>query len=80
MDARLGSKVDDVIGAANHVGIVFNHHDGMPLVHESVQRAHQKADVVEVQAGGGLIEDEERVWFGARQEPFHKFEPLRLAA
>ena len=79
--ASFRSEVDDVVGARDHFLVVFDHDHAMAVGDQRVQRGEQFGDVVEVQAGGGLVEDEERGFlvlsFG---EEGGKFDALRLTA
>src|SRR3546814_17554694 len=64
----------------DHVQVVLDHHDRVAVVAQLVQHREQVFDVVEVQAGGGLVEDVQRapcVPSGQLLRPFHA---LRLAA
>ena len=58
--AALGPQVDDVVGALDDLGVVFDDHHRVALVDELLQGGEQPADIVEVETGGGLVEDEER--------------------
>ena len=61
--AGFGAQVDGPIRSADHVKMVFDHHDGVSEIDQLLQRFEEHADVIEVQAGGGFIQQEE---FGAR--------------
>jgi hypothetical protein len=58
--AALGAEVDQPVAGADHVQVVLDHQQRMAGVQQLAQRAHQLGDVVEVQAGGGLVEHEQR--------------------
>ena len=58
--AALGPEVDDPVGAADHVEVVLDDDQRVAGVQQFAQAAHQLGDVVEVQAGGGLVEQEQR--------------------
>ena len=78
--AALGPEVDDPVGGLDHVEVVLDHHHRVAVVAQAVQHLEQQVDVVEVQARGGLVEDEERapgVALGQLQRELHA---LRLAA
>ena len=89
--ATLGAQVDQPVGGAHDVEVVLDHHQRMPGVQQLAEGAHQLGDVVEVQASGGLIEQEQRalargrltagsgVLRGIGQEA-GELEALRLAA
>src|SRR6202035_706061 len=54
--AAVGAEVDDVVGGLDDVEVVLDDDDGVPAVHQAAQHAEQLADVLEVQAGGGLVQ------------------------
>ena len=60
-----------MVGALDDVEIVLYHHHGVAAVHQAVEDLEQHADVVEVQAGSELVEQEEclagAVWQGGRR-------------
>ena len=55
--AALGAHVEEVVGVADDVEVVLDDDDGVAEVGEAVQDFEQLADVVEVEAGGGLVEE-----------------------
>ena len=59
--APFGAQVEDPVGRLHHVEVVLDDDDRVPLVLEPVQHLQQLLDVVEVQAGGGLVEDVQRL-------------------
>jgi hypothetical protein len=59
---------------------VLDHHDRVALVAQPVQHAEQLLDVVEVQAGGRLVEDVERASGRALRQLLRQFHALRLTA
>jgi hypothetical protein len=58
--AAFGSEVDQPVGGLDHVEVVLDHHDRVAAVPQALQHGEQQFDVLEVQAGGGLVEDVER--------------------
>jgi hypothetical protein len=86
--AAFGAEVDDPVGGADHVEVVLDHQQRMPGVQQLAQRAHQLGDVVEVQPGGGLVEQEQRARFwpppgagpGGLGQEAGQLQALRLAA
>ena len=58
--AGLGAQVDDPVGRLDHVEVVLDHDHRVAQVDQAVEHVQQLADVVEVQAGGRLVEDVER--------------------
>src|SRR5215204_5349519 len=59
-DAALGTKVNNVIRRLDHVEIVLDDDNRVPLVDELGQHVEQLARVFEVEAGRRLVEDVER--------------------
>ena len=57
--AAFGAEVDDPVGVADDVEVVLDDDDGVAEVGEAVQDFEELADVVEVEAGGGLVEEVE---------------------
>ena len=56
--ASLRAYVDKVVGTLDDLYIVLDDEDGVAARDERVERLHQALDVVEVEACGGLVEDE----------------------
>ena len=94
--AALGTQIDDPIGGADHVEVVLDDEQRVAGLDQPPECAQQFRDVVEVQAGGRLVEQEQRargvgaapVRRGAASTPCARvlgqvsgeLEPLRLAA
>ena len=57
--AAFGAHVEDVVGVADDVEVVLDDDDGVAEVGEAVEDFEELADVVEVEAGGGLVEEVE---------------------
>ena len=57
--AAFGAEVEDPVGVADDVEVVLDDDDGVAEVGEAVQDFEELADVVEVEAGGGLVEQVE---------------------
>ena len=53
---RLRSHLDQPVGAGDDVEVVLDHQQRMPAIQQLVEGAHQLRDVLEVQAGSGLVE------------------------
>ncbi len=66
--ASLGPQIDDPVGGPNDVQVVLDDHQRVSLGEELAKRAQQGGDVVEVQPGGGLVEQEQDAlgWSPAR--------------
>ena len=57
--ATLGPEVDDPVGRLDDVEVVLDDHHRVPAVDQPVEHGEQLLHVVEVEAGGGLVEDVE---------------------
>jgi hypothetical protein len=57
--AALGAEIDQPVGGADHVEVVLDHHDRVARGEELAERGEQLRDVLEVQARGRLVEEEE---------------------
>src|SRR5579864_9708636 len=55
--APVGAKIDDPVGRLDNVQVVLDNDDGISAIDEAMQNLQQFLDVVEMQAGGGLVED-----------------------
>ena len=78
--AAVGAEVDDPVGGFDDVEIVFDDDDGVALVDEGVEDFEEFADVFEVEAGRGFIEDVEGLPGGAAGEFLGELDALRFAA
>ena len=58
--AALGPQVDDPIGGAHHIEIVLDDEQRMAGVDQPPEGAQQLGDIVEMQAGGRFVEQEQR--------------------
>ena len=74
------SHFDNPVGRADDVGIVLYDDDGVALVHELAKHAEQDADVLEMQACGGFVEDVERAAGILAGKLRCKFHALALAS
>ena len=54
--AAFGAEVDDPVGGFNHNQIVFDDDEGAASVDELLEGGEEFGYVVEVEAGGGLVE------------------------
>ncbi len=83
--AALGAEVDEPVGSADDVEVVLDHDQRMPRGDQLAEGGEQFRDVVEMQAGRGLIEQKQRAARSLRlrgrldQMP-GELQPLRLAA
>ena len=60
-DTALWTEVDHPIGRFDNVQVVLNDNDSVALFDQRVEHFEQLAHVLEVQPGGGLVEDVERL-------------------
>jgi hypothetical protein len=58
--AAFRAEVDDPVGGADHVEVVLDHEQRVAGGEQLAEGAQQLGDVVEVQAGGRLVEQEQR--------------------
>src|SRR4029453_4940956 len=63
--AAFGAEVGGAVGGFDGVEVVLDDDDGVAGVGEPAEYVEQAVDVMEVQAGGGLVEDVERASGGA---------------
>jgi hypothetical protein len=87
--AALGAQVDDPVAARITSRLCSMTSSECPGAMQLAQRAHQLGDVVEVQAGGGLVEQEQRAlraagwrgrWPRRLGQEAGQLQALRLAA
>ncbi len=57
--AALGTQVDDPVGGADHIEIVLDDEQRVPSIDEASKRPQQFGDIVEMQARGRLVEQEQ---------------------
>ena len=57
--ASIWAEINHPIRAFDDVEVVFNDEDGMTRIHEALENLEQHAHVIEVQAGGGFVEQEQ---------------------
>ncbi|EDT04028.1 hypothetical protein BamIOP4010DRAFT_2429 [Burkholderia ambifaria IOP40-10] len=57
--AAFRAEIDQPVGRADHVEVVFDHDQRMAGREQFAERLHQLRDVVEVQPGGRLVEHEQ---------------------
>src|SRR6185312_12133137 len=71
------AEIDDPVRGLDHVGIVFDHQDGVALLDEGIERCQQLADIMKMQPRGGFIENEQDMPLGpALAEKGGQFYPL----
>ena len=59
--AAFRAEVDDPVGGLDDFKVVLDHDDGSASIDETAEGGKKLADIVKVQAGGGLIEDVEHM-------------------
>ena len=70
------TEVDDVISALDNIEVVLDHNDRVPGVNETLEHLKQFANVLEMQAGGWLVEDVEGATRGALPQLGGQLDPL----
>jgi hypothetical protein len=73
------AKIDDPVRGLDDVQIVLDDNHCIAVLAQPMQYAEQQFDIVEVQAGGGLVEDVERVASVPLGELSREFDALCLA-
>ena len=51
----LGPQIDHPVGASDHIRIMFNNNNGVPLLDERVKRAQELINIVEMQTGSWFV-------------------------
>ena len=57
--AAFGAEVDDPVGGLDDLQIMFDHVHGVALLDQDLEHLQQLAHVLEIEAGGGPVEDVE---------------------
>jgi hypothetical protein len=78
--ARFRAEVDHVVGALDDVEVVLDDDEGIPLRDEALENFYQQRDVVEMEAGGRLVKNEEAVLGALVGEMADELEALGFAA
>src|ERR1700738_4287303 len=78
--AAFGTKIDDPVGIPDHVQIVLDDDDGVTEVSKPVQNVEQLANIVKMQAGGGLIQQVKSSPSLSFAQLTRQLDALRLAA
>ena len=74
------SAHDDVVGALDDFQVVLDDDHRVAVADELVKGFHQRVDVVQVQAGGGFVKDEQRVALPLAAQVIGQFHALVFAA
>src|SRR6516165_4768424 len=78
--SAFGAKVDDPVGLLDDVEMVLDDEHGVAQIDEALQDVEEFADVVEMQAGGGFVEDVHGAAGLAFRKFAGKFDALGFAA
>ena len=57
--AGLGADLEDPVGGFEDVEVVLDDHDAVAAVHDALEHLKESFHVMAVQAGGGLVEQEQ---------------------
>ena len=82
--AAFRAEVDDPVGALDDLEIVLDHDDRIARFDQALEQSDEKRNIIEVQSGRRLVEDEQVSGFsfpvsGLAKVP-DEFQPLRFAA
>ena len=80
LDAALWPHVDDPVGGLDDIQVVFDHDHAVALFDQGVEDFEQFADVFEVEAGGGLVQNVEGLAGGSAGEFLGELDALGFAA
>src|SRR5690606_9865658 len=78
--AAVRSEVDDPVGGLDDVDVVLDDDQRVAAVDQAVQDVEELARVLEVEAGGGLVEDVDRLAGAAPAQLGGELHALRLPA
>src|SRR5215469_3361253 len=78
--SAFGAEVDDPVGLLDDVEMVLDDEHGVAQIDEALQDVEEFADVVEMQAGGGFVEDVHGAAGLAFRKFARKFDALGFAA
>ena len=73
------AEVNDLVGRADHAGLVFDDHDRIARSAQLFEQAHQLFGVTRVQTHARLVQNEQRV-HQARAQTGGEVDPLGFAA
>ena len=77
--AAFWPQIDDPVGGLDDIEVVLDDDHGVALVAQAVQYFQELRDVMEVQAGGRLVQDVERPAGRALRKLLGQFDALCLA-
>ena len=78
--ATIGTHIDDVVGTFDDFNIGLDDEDGMSAFDECFEGMQQPFDVVEMQASGRLVEDEEGGLLFLLSDKIGQFDALVFAS
>src|SRR5579862_5022500 len=78
--SALGAEINDPVGGLDDVEIVLDDEDGSAALEKLAKRAEEFLNIVEVQAGGGLVENVQHAGIGGVHEMGGELEALGFAA
>ena len=79
--SAFGTEIDDVVSGLDEVEMMLDQQDGVPGVHQPVQRFQQTLDVGQVQTGRRFVQDVDGLLLSLEDaELSGDFDPLRFAA
>ncbi len=76
--ASFRPQVQDEVRVPQDLEVVFDDHHRVSLIEQDIQRFEQRPDVVQVETGGGLVEQEQRVGLSGPGDVSRKPESLSL--
>lgn len=79
LDPAFGAQIDDPVCGFDDVEIMFDDDDAVALLDEAVENFEEFADIFEMQAGGGLVQNVERLSSGAAGKFLGELHALRFA-
>src|SRR5579872_2652755 len=78
--AAFRAQIDHPVGAPDHFEVVFDDQDAGAGAQQALERVEQFCNVVEMQAGGGLVEDIQRSFAGRLREVRGELDTLGFAS
>jgi hypothetical protein len=79
-DTGFWSEVDDPVGSFDDIEVMFDDDDGISLFDEAIEDAEEFEDIVEVESGGGFVEQVECASAVGSAEFGGQFDALGFAA
>ena len=76
--AAFRTQIDNPVGGAHHIRIVFDHQQRTAVLNQLLQRFQQAGNIVEMKTGGGFVANEERAFIGRLRQMGGQFHALGL--